>query len=270
MNKDFLNKIEKSHPVYKIEGNEKQKTIYFKIGKQNILPGQFYMLSYNISQKPFSVSYYNNGVVGFTIEDRGETSKKMINTAVGDYFGLTGPLGSNFKLNNYEKFLIIGGGIGIAPLLYLSNYIIKKRKKADILFGGKDKNILEFTKNIKKTNNLTINIYSEDGSIGDKGLVTKDLDTFINKKKYDSACICGPEIMMNIVIDKIKAKIKNIQVCMERYMKCGLGICGTCSLDYTGDRVCVEGPVFQYNESLINCKEFGNYHRNCNGIIEKF
>ena len=57
MNRDFLNKIEKSYPVYKIEGNEKLKTIYFKIGKREILPGQFFMLNYNLSQKPFSVSY---------------------------------------------------------------------------------------------------------------------------------------------------------------------------------------------------------------------
>ena len=228
------------------------------------------MLNYNLSQKPFSVSYYNNDIVGFTIEDRGETSNKMINSNIGDYFGLTGPLGSYFKMDKSEKLLLIGGGIGIAPLLYLTSYLIKKKKKADILFGGKDKYTLEFTKNIKKNKNLNINIYSEDGSIGNKGLVTKDLDAYINKNKYDTLYICGPEIMMNIVINKIKSKIKNIQVCMERYMKCGLGICGTCTLDNTGDRVCVEGPVFQYNDSLINSKEFGIYHRNKNGIIEKF
>ena len=270
MNNNFLNKIEQSFPLYKIEGNEKQRTIYFKIGKKEIFPGQFFMLNYNLSQKPFSVSYYNNEIVGFTIEYRGDTSGKMIDSNTGDYFGLIGPLGNYFKLDKFENFLIIGGGIGIAPLLFLTNYIIKKRKKADIFFGGKDKQTLEFTKNIKKSKNCKINIYSEDGSMGIKGLVTKDLDELINKKKYDSVCICGPEIMMNIIINKVNEKIKNIQVCMERYMKCGLGICGSCTLDNTGDRVCVEGPVFQYNDSLLNCKEFGNYHRDNHGIIKKF
>ena len=134
MNKNLINKIEKSFPVYKIDGNEKQKTLYFEIGKREVLPGQFFMLNYNLSQKPFSVSSYNNGIIGFTIENRGDTSSKMINSKIGDYFGLVGPLGNHFITDKFEKYLIIGGGIGIAPLLYLTNFISKKRKKADIFF----------------------------------------------------------------------------------------------------------------------------------------
>ena len=100
MNNNISEKIERSYPICKIEGNKKQKTIYFKIGKRDILPGQFFMLNYNLSQKPFSVSYYNNGIIGFTIEDRGETSCKMINSKIGEYVGLIGPLGNFFKISN--------------------------------------------------------------------------------------------------------------------------------------------------------------------------
>lgn len=270
MNNNILEKIEKSYPVYKIVGNEKQKTLYFKIGKKDILPGQFFMLNYNISQKPISVSYYDNEIIGFTIEDRGETSGKMINSKIGEFFGLIGPLGNPFEISDYKNILIIGGGIGVAPLYFLLNYILKYKKKVHAFFGAKSKSNLDFVEKFKTNKDCLLNLYTEDGSLGDKGFVTKDLNKYIDKYKYDSICICGPEIMMNIVINKIKRKISNIQVCMERYMKCGLGICGTCVLDDTGERVCVEGPVFQYNSSLKKCKEFGNYHRNSNGIIEKF
>lgn len=270
MNSNILEKIEKSYPVVKIVGNEKQKTIYFKISKRYVFPGQFFMLNYNLSQKPISVSYYNKEVIGFTIEDRGETSNKMINCRIGDYFGLMGPLGTSFNISDNKNILIIGGGIGIAPLYFLMCELLNKKKKVHALFGAKSKSNLNFIEKFKTKKGSLISLYTEDGSLGEKGFVTKDLNKYIEKYKYDSVCICGPELMMNIVLGKVKRKIKNIQICMERYMKCGLGICGTCVLDDTGERVCVEGPVFQYNDSLKNCKEFGNYHRNSNGIIEKF
>lgn len=259
------NKIEKSYRLIDIKGNDIQKTLFFNIGKKEILPGQFFMLNYNVNQRPFSVSHYDGKIVGFTIESRGECSKNMISAKSDSYFGLTGPLGSSFKVNEGANILLIGGGIGIAPIFFLANTIKDKDIKMDIFLGAKNIKNLEFCLD----SSLNINYYTDDGSYGKKGFVTIDLERTINNNKYDALYICGPEKMMIKVIEIVKDRIKNIQLSMERYMKCGVGICGSCVLDDIGLRVCEEGPVFSYFDTLINCKEFGNYHRDKYGKIEK-
>ncbi len=261
----LINKIEKSYPLIDIKGNNDQKTLFFKIGKKEVLPGQFFMLNYRVSQRPFSVSHYDGDIIGFTIQNRGKCSKLMIDAEIGEYFGLTGPLGSFFKTENRTNVVLIGGGIGIAPIYFLANYLKNKDIKMTILFGAKSIRELEFTFN----SGLNISYYTDNGSYGKKGFVTIDLEQIIKENNYDSLYLCGPEKMMVKVIEIAKNKIKEIQLSMERYMKCGLGLCGSCVLDDIGLRVCEEGPVFSYFDNIINCKEFGNYHRDQYGRIEK-
>lgn len=272
------NKIEKSFPLIDIKGNEIRKILYFKIEQTNVLPGQFYMLNYYGCQKPFSVSNYKKEnhdyiIIGFTIEDRGQCSKSMVNAKKGEYFGLTGPLGNGFKTNEYKKFLLIAGGVGIGPILFLGNHIAFKGKDSDLIIGERNNDRIiyhEEINNLKTSINLPCTIYTDDGSFGIKGFPTDCLEEKLKNKKYDTAYICGPEIMMKKAIDIIKEYIPetDIQICMERYMKCGLGLCGSCTLDDMGDRVCIEGPVFNYSV-LKKSKEFGNYKRDGYGIITK-
>lgn len=270
MIQNIANKIEKSYPLIKARGNDIQKTLYFKVGKKDILPGQFFMLNYNVCQKPFSVSHYDGEVVGFTIQDRGECSRNMINAAPGEYFGLTGPLGNVFDVASHETFLVIGGGIGTAPVYYLTDYLLKQGKKVDVLFGGRSKDNIDYIEDLNTRDGCRMRLYTDDGSMGNKGFVTKDLDTLLAENTYDTVCLCGPEKMMAIVIEQINGKTESIQVCMERYMKCGIGLCGSCVLDDIGMRVCAEGPVFDYTKYLKLSREFGVYHRTGSGVIEKF
>lgn len=265
MTKMLKNKIEKSYPLIDIKGTENQKTLFFRMGNKKILPGQFFMLNYKISQRPFSVSHYNGEIVGFTIQNRGECSKMMLEAKIGEYFGLIGPLGSFFKIKNKINILLIGGGIGIAPIHFLASYLKNKNIKMSILFGAKTKEFLNFSIDP----DLNIFYYTEDGSFGKKGVVTMELEDIISKNSYDALYMCGPEKMMIEILKLVKDKVKDIQLSLERYMKCGIGICGSCVLDQIGLRVCEEGPVFSYNNTLINCKEFGNYRRDQYGRIEK-
>lgn len=267
---DIKTKIERSIPLEKIIGNEEQKTLFFKIENEIVIPGQFFMLNYKGCQKPFSVSFYDSILIGFTIEDRGECSAKMIRAEKGEYFGLTGPLGKGFQIDKHERFLLIGGGIGAAPLNYLALFLVGNSKDVDVLFGAKTSEKLDYCKPLMGIASCNMSIYTDDGSEGQKGFVTKDIEKVIKEKKYDTVCICGPEIMMEKTVKMINNKVKNIQISMERYMKCGVGICGSCVIDNVGLRVCEDGPVFSYHDILKNTKEFGNYHRNENGIIEKF
>ena len=264
---DINHFIEKTYPLLKSEGNKKQKTLYFKTNTKKILPGQFYMLHYEGDQKPFSVSHFKDGVLGITIEDRGRVSGKMINAGIGDYFGLTGPLGSAFTTGGTVNPLLIGGGIGSAPVYYLAMFLIENNIRPRVLLGARNRDHLIYAEGLKKICDLEL--YTDDGTLGEKGFVTKNLDSILEKNNFDRLYLCGPEIMMKIVLDRVSDNFKSIEVSMERYMKCGLGICGSCVLDDIGLRVCREGPVFDYHSILKKSGEFGNYHRNKDGIKEK-
>lgn len=262
------NKIEKSFKVVKVEGNSEQKTFYFDIGEKKVLPGQFYMLNYDICQKPFSVSHYKDGQIGFTILKRGAGTEKMLGAKEGEYFGLTGPLGNFFNYDDGENFLLIGGGVGAAPVFFMANYLSSIGRKCDILLGARSAPLLDFARELEGLANCNVFFYTDDGSFGKKGFVTQDLDELLSKNSYDCAAMCGPEKMMSIAGAMVDGKIKKIELSMERYMKCGIGICGSCVLDDIGMRVCEDGPVFDY-KTLLKSKEFGNYHRNSGGEIEQ-
>jgi len=261
------NKIEKSYKLVKIAGNTAQKTLYFRIGKRDISPGNFFMLNYNCAQKPFSVSGYDGDVVGFTIQDRGECSQKMINAKAGEYFGLTGPLGNNFDLSKSKNALLIGGGIGSAPIKFLAETLVKKNINFSAFFGARSVDFLKYLFDLDKKRDR-IKYYTDDGTYGAKGFVTDDLDEALRTGNFDAICLCGPEKMMVKAIEIVGGRIKNIQISMERYMKCGVGLCGSCVLDDISARVCEDGPVFSYFDTIVNCREFGKYHRDGLGIIE--
>lgn len=266
--KDMKNKIEKSYKVVKIEGNSEQKTLFFEVKNKKILPGQFFMLNYNICQKPFSVSHYDGSLLGFTILKRGAGTEKMLTAIEGDYFGLTGPLGNSFNTADSGRYLLIGGGVGAAPVFFMANYLNSIGKECDILLGARTQALLEFALELEKLEHCNSYFYTDDGSFGKKGFVTQDLEQLLSDNSYCSAAMCGPEKMMSIAGKLVDGNIERVELSMERYMKCGIGICGSCVLDDIGMRVCEDGPVFDY-KTLLKSREFGNYHRNSGGVIEQ-
>jgi len=113
-------------------------------------------------------------------------------------------------------------------------------------------------------------ITTDDGSQGKQGLVTEDLLSIIEKEKIEFIYAAGPEIMFVKVKELIDPLDIPYEFCMERYMKCGIGICGQCVLDDSGVRVCVEGPVFNQDE-LKEVTELGMVHRDASGRrVKKF
>jgi dihydroorotate dehydrogenase electron transfer subunit len=263
------NKIEQSFKLVKVEGPSVQRTLYFKIGKADVLPGQFYMLSHNGGQKPFSISHYDGDLIGFTIMDRGKCSKGMVDAKAGDWFGLTGPLGNTFTTTNHKSYLLIGGGVGTAPLFFLASHLQGTGARVDILFGARNSSYLDYSNTLIGIENYTIIQCGEDDSCAVQGLVTDSIEDRLKKHTYNTCCICGPEPMVLAAIAKVRDSIPSIEISMERYMKCGIGLCGSCVIDQIAARVCEDGPVFTLEE-LEQSKEFGNYHRNSEGIIEKF
>ncbi len=250
------------------------KTIFFDSeGISKPAPGQFYMLWIpGKNQKPFSVSYYGERTMGFSVIKRGLFSTELFKIKKGDPVGLLGPLGNGFSLG-YKSYLLAGGGIGLAPLVYTAAELKRLGKEVNIIAGGK--NIYSINWIFPLLDGLTgekdnkIFYCTEDGSLGLRGMVTDHLQKIVDKTNPDFALLCGPEIFIKLSISIFKQNKIPGEASIERMMKCGIGICGSCTLDNTGDRVCIEGPVFPfvYIEKL---EEFGVYKRDESGTIERF
>jgi len=232
------------------------KTFIFDF-KGKAIPGQFVMVWLpGINEKPMSLSYIEN--FGITVKKIGEFTEKLHELEEGNLIGFRGPYGRGFKIEG-EKLLFVAGGIGIAPIAPLVEEATKLSKEATIIMGARSENELIFVERIKKTGAKVI-LATEDGSIGVKGTAIDAL--MLRKESFDQCFACGPEKMLVEVLKYAKARKIPTQLSLERYFKCGIGICGSCALDDKGLLVCRDGPVF-YDHELNG--EFGKYKRDASG-----
>ena len=212
-----------------------------------------------VDEIPMSVSLIDNEIKAITFRNVGDATNALMKLKKSDKIGIRGPYGNGFKITG-KNILFIAGGTGIATITpAVENAVINKTSNTVIL-GVKTKNELFFEERIKKTG-VKYFVCTDDGSKGYHGFATELANDMININHYDSVITCGPEIMMKKVLDKCK-KI-NFQASIERYMKCGFGICGQCCIG-DGLRVCFEGPVFD-GKTLNNIKDFGNFKRDASG-----
>jgi dihydroorotate dehydrogenase electron transfer subunit len=228
-----------------VEENYKVKTFYLDI-KLNAAPGQFVMVWIpELDEKPFTLSSINP--VAVTVEKKGKFTEKMFKLKVGDLIGVRGPYGKGFSAK--ANACIVAGGLGLAPLLPL----IEKLKNPEIIFGVKSKKDLMFTDKLKGANLCT-----DDGCVGFKGFTSDLLSEFLKKKKYSVVYTCGPEIMIKSVFDVCEKHKVNCEASLERFMKCGFGVCGNCAID--DQLVCKDGPVFD-SKQIRKLTELGKFAR---------
>jgi dihydroorotate dehydrogenase electron transfer subunit len=244
--------------------NSNTKTIMFEFSV-DIKPGQFFMIWIpGIDEIPMSISYIDKKMKGITFKRVGDATNAMFELKVGDKIGVRGPYGNGFNIFG-KKILIVAGGTGIAMIPPVLQIAVEKEIKTSVIIGANNKEELFFEKIIK---NFGSNLYvcTDDGSKGYKGFVTDLAKEIISDNKFDLVLTCGPELMMKKLIDISK----NIpfQASLERYIKCGFGICGQCCIG-KGLRICKEGPVFDEN-TLRKIKEFGIYKRDAAGRKIRF
>jgi dihydroorotate dehydrogenase electron transfer subunit len=217
--------------------------------ESDIKPGQFFMLktldNSFLLPRPVSVNDVNGNIVSFLYRIEGTGTKKISSLRQNDEIQLFGPLGNGFDTNKMKgKVAVIGGGIGAAPLLYLTK---KLGENADVYLGYKDSANMYINDEFKSFADKTV-IITEDGSYGEKGFVTD----YVPYDKYDAVITCGPEIMMNKVINNCRNLNIKCYVSLERRMACGMGACLGCSVETKkgNKRACKDGPVFD-SEELI-------------------
>ena len=207
----------------------------------------------NILPRPISICEidYKKSIIRLIYQVIGEGTEffsKLDNTK--DNIKVMGPLGNGYKILNAQKNVLIGGGIGIPPLLQLAKEI---KGEKYVFLGVKKTPILveEF-----KNTGATVYIATDNGSEGFKGNVielVKNINT-----KTDTIYACGPNIMLKAVSDLAKNLNINAQLSLEEKMACGIGACVGCAikikksekLDWTNLKVCKDGPVFFSNEVI--------------------
>lgn len=248
-------------PIEKIVDEcDNVKTFVFN-HKLNARPGQFVIVWIpRLDEKPMSVSYQDKDKFAITVQAVGKFSKALHDMKVGDLVGIRGPYGNFFNLLG-EKIAIVGGGCGCAPTAFLADTAVQKGYEVHMILAGKSKANIMLEHRMRKAG-VNVYIATDDGSHGFKGFATDLLDEVLRNNKIDAVYTCGPEIMMKKIVE-MSADL-TVECSLERYMKCGFGICGQCCLDPTGDRVCQEGPVFN-KEKLRDITEFGEYHRDATG-----
>lgn len=225
-------------------------TIYLE-GKAEIKPGQFIMLWLpGVDEKPFTISQVMENRFGITVRKKGEFTKALFDMKNGDKLGYRGPYGRGYSIVNGKNVCIIGGGVGMAELNLLYHKL-KDKNKVFINYGAKTKSELVF-------DFPQAFICTDDGSAGMKGFVTDILEELLKKEKIDIVYTCGPEIMMRKVVEICNRNKINCEVSLERYMKCGFGICGNCAVN--GKLVCKDGPVFN-SKDLATMNDFGSFAR---------
>lgn len=251
--------------VQVIDENPTVKTFMFEIPEisEKCQPGNFAMVWVpRTNEKPMSISYCSSTKIGITVAKVGKTTTQIHQKNTGDILGIRGPYGSSFQLVE-GNILVAGGGVGMAPLGFLTEHAIKAGQNTSVVVGAKTKDDLLFINRLKKAGAEVV-VTTEDGTAGVKGLVTDAVAELLEERSFNQVYTCGPEKMMVGILRLTEEHKVPLQASIERYVKCSVGLCGSCCLDPTGWRVCTEGPVFT-SEELKKITEFGKYKRDAAG-----
>jgi len=251
-----------------VDENPKVKTFYFRDRLcLEAKPGQFLMVWIpGVDEIPLSISgVHSNGLASVTVARVGEATEAMHRLKPNNLIGVRGPFGNSFEISK-GKILLVGGGTGMAPLAFLAEKLAENSCEITFIIGAKSAQELLFLERIERTLSQLkskIIVMTEDGSLGQKGVATDPLDNLLREEKYDMIYACGPEPMIKKAFLAAEEANTLFQASLERIMRCGIGICGSCMLGKY--RVCRDGPVFSSHQLREVIDELGNYKRDFNG-----
>ena len=220
------------------------------------LPGQFIHVkkqpSVNFLRRPFGVADIDreNGTLTMLYRVVGKGTKEYTQMKAGDVMSILGPLGSSFELKKGRP-LLVGGGVGIAPLIYLARALKAQGEAPIVLIGGKNSDEVFWQEYLKPYADK-IYITTDDGSVGFKGFTVQLMPQIFAENEIENVYTCGPMIMMDGVAKLCYEHEKDCQVSLEKRMACGIGVCLGCTfegkLTKKRRKVCTEGPVFPARE----------------------
>lgn len=236
------------------------------------IPGQCAMLSIpSVGEAMFSItsSPTNKEFMEFSIKKCGCLTNWLHEMEVGQEIAIRGPYGNGFPVDTElrgKNLLFIAGGIGLAPLRSVINYVLDKRDEygsIDIVYGARSKDDLVDLQEIQETwaKQDDVNVYltidrEQEGWDGNVAFVP----TYVKQLQFSTdktALVCGPPIMIKFVLAALQElgfETTQVYTTMELKMKCGVGKCGRCNI---GDKyVCKDGPVFRYDQLGVLPNEY--------------
>ena len=212
-------------------------------------PGQFVQVEVPNSKstylrRPISINYvdYANNQLWLLVRKAGDGTASLMKLTENDVVNLMLPLGNGFTIFPGETMLLIGGGVGVAPLLYLGKKAKEAGANVKFLLGARTENDLLELEQFESVGEVFVS--TENGGKGEKGFVTQH--SVLNSGSFSRIACCGPMPMMKAVAKIAKDKSIECEVSLENVMACGLGACLCCVEDTVEGNVCVckEGPVF--------------------------
>ncbi len=208
-----------------------------------------------IDEIPLSIMDVENGLVSVSVKAVGDATRHLHAMEAGATVGIRGPFGNNFT-ESRGKVLLIGGGTGTAPLLFLAKQLATKTERLSFVEGAKTKDELLFVHEIggicQEKNIITT---TEDGTAGLQCLVTQPLAGLLDKERFDMIYTCGPEVMVKKIFEMTEQRKLPLEASLERLMRCGIGLCGSCMIGKY--RVCRDGPVFTAAQLREVAEELG-------------
>lgn len=222
-----------------------------------VLPGQFVEVRVDGSpstflRRPISVNFvdYDANQLWLLVAAVGDGTRRLARLQTGDVINCMFPLGNSFTMpaGKDEKVLLVGGGVGVAPLLYFGKKLCDMGCRPVFLLGARSEKDLLMLDEFSKYGRVCVT--TEDGTAGERGFVTNH--SVLGEIRFDRISTCGPKPMMVAVAKYAKANGIECEVSLENKMACGVGACLCCVEKTTEGNVCVckEGPVVNINKLL--------------------
>jgi dihydroorotate dehydrogenase electron transfer subunit len=233
-------------------------------------PGQFAMIWVpGVGEFPMSLCTVHDGdKSSIVVKAMGEGSRRMYECKARELIGVRGPYGNGFQIpKGADKILLVGGGTGMAPIMELAEKASKtKGPQAMMVIGARTKVDLPFLLKSKSILGAS-NVFpaTDDGSLGAKGFAHEEVERLVEKFRFDRIYSCGPEAMMKEVYRIATERSIPVQLSLERIMKCGIAICGSCCIQDVV--LCRDGPVLDEKTLPKILKEFGKFERDKTGTL---
>lgn len=269
------NRLPTTYPIANIkQETEHVKTFTFDV-TMGAKPGQFGMIWLpGVDEVPMSIAMDDGEHIKVTFFDVGDLTKALFQLEEGDLVGLRGPYGTHYEWNKGDHLILVAGGYGAAPMYFTAKEAVKDGCTIDFVVGARGEEHLLYLDEIEKLENTTLHIATDDGSKGHKGYNTEVLEDILNRSAGSDTRViqvfaCGPELMLKRISEICSERNVLCSMSLERYMKCGYGLCGNCVVDPLGIRLCTDGPVVK-NETCVKITEFGKYERDALGNKHSF
>ncbi len=217
-------------------------------------PGQFVMVRGDFGDDPIlprAFSLVASGDTGaILVRDVGKATGLLVRLKLGDRLRVLGPLGNRFAAPAPDATpVLVAGGVGVAPLIFLAERLARQGIRPTFVYGGRTSDDLLLLDRIARAADLLLT--SEDGSKGEKGLVTAPVKRLLETKSRVKMFSCGPDPMLRALAQIAREARVSLEVALEQAMACGMGTCKGCAVHAPKGGfkyVCSDGPVFDARE----------------------